>query len=493
MATKPFSILHISDLHRSPRAPISNGELISALVNDRDRYIHEDLSIAAPEAIVVSGDIIQGVSLGTDDFATEIEDQYAVAEAFLGELVQRFLEGDRSRLIMVPGNHDVDWNTARSALEPVECQDIPDELRAKLYAENSMLRWDWKTRTLYRIADPDLYEKRMDAFWTFFERFYDGLSGLLAGQNPSDVRLFSLCDDRIGVAAYNSCHGNDCFAFHGMIQKESVARSDLDLNDLGKTFDLRMAVWHHSIEGSPYRTDYMDVDVVRGMIGRGFRLGLHGHQHKAQATPQAICLPEQETMAVISAGSLCADPGDLPVGTHRQYNVVEIAEDFCSVRTHVRAMIVANLFSRGQFAELGGVSFAELSGTPLRNAVGAVIDTQAQRRRALINEAEVAAKKGSPIQAAAILGALDLLSGSYERELYLSAATAAQDWDGILKVTDPPTTIDELVQRFEVFSRLGDFGSAIDALDRFSPQLQLPDSLKSELRSRASAQEAIRR
>ena len=91
-------------------------------------------------------------------------------------------------------------------------------------------------------------------------------------------------------------------------------------------------------------------------------------------------------MAVISAGSLCAGPGDLPVGTHRQYNVVEIAEDFCSVRTHVRAMIVANLFSRGQFAELGGVSSAELGWTPLRNAVGAVVDTQAQRRRALINE-----------------------------------------------------------------------------------------------------------
>ena len=156
--------------------------------------------------------------------------------------------------------------------------------------------------------------------------------------------LFSLCDDRIGVAAYNSCHGNDCFAFHGMIQQGSVARSDLDMNDLGKVYDLRMAVWHHNIEGSPYRTDYMDVDVVRGMIGRGFRLGLHGHQHKAQATAQEIRLPDRERMAIVSAGSLCADVNNLPVGTHRQYNILEIAEDFRSVRIHVRAMTVANLF-----------------------------------------------------------------------------------------------------------------------------------------------------
>ena len=116
---KPFSILHISDLHRSPRDPISNDELISALIQDRDRYVQEEPSITPPQAIVVSGDVIQGVPLGTEDFATKIEEQYAVAEEFLDELARRFVDGDRSRLVMVPGNHDVDWNTAFSALELV--------------------------------------------------------------------------------------------------------------------------------------------------------------------------------------------------------------------------------------------------------------------------------------------------------------------------------------------------------------------------------------
>ena len=125
---KPFSILHISDLHRSPRDPISNDELISALVSDRDRYVHEDPLISIPEAIVVSGDIIQGVPLGTDDFAAKLADQYAVAEQFLDELVRRFLDGDKSRLVMVPGNHDIDWNTALSALERVDEGDIPPNL-----------------------------------------------------------------------------------------------------------------------------------------------------------------------------------------------------------------------------------------------------------------------------------------------------------------------------------------------------------------------------
>jgi len=65
---KPFSILHISDLHRSPHDPISNAELVSALVGDRDRYVREDPQVPAPEVIVVSGDVIQGVPLNTVDY-----------------------------------------------------------------------------------------------------------------------------------------------------------------------------------------------------------------------------------------------------------------------------------------------------------------------------------------------------------------------------------------------------------------------------------------
>lgn len=486
--------MHISDLHRSPSDPISNAELVSALIRDRDRYVREEPSIQVPQAIVVSGDIIQGVPLNTENFPSKIEEQYAVAEEFLAELVCRFLEGDRSRLVMVPGNHDVDWNTALSALELVRDESVPGDLRAELYAEDSLLRWNWKTRTLYRIVNPGLYEQRLDAFWRFFERFYERVPELMTVQNPRDLRLFSLCDDRIGVAAYNSCHGNDCFAFHGMIPQGSIARSDLDLNDSGRAYDLRMAVWHHGIEGSPYRSDYMDIDIVRGMIGRGFRLGLHGHQHKAQAVAREIRLPDRERMAVVGAGSLCAGAYDLPVGTHRQYNILEVAEDFCSVRTHVRAMTVANLFSPLHLIDFGGASFFDLDWGPPKDAVGNTINVLAKRKRALIEEAETAFKTGDLTRALTILNSFnELPSESYERKLYLNAAVDAENWQVIVDKTNPPDTINELVQRFNAFYQLGDFGSATDALDRFSRSLNLPKSQEAELRARAKAQEAMKR
>ena len=104
-------------------------------------------------------------------------------------------------------------------------------------------------------------------------------------------------------------------------------------------------------------------------------------------------------------------------------------------------------------------------------------------------------RKGeSPARAVAILNSLgELEPGSYERQLYLSAALDAQDWQGIVNITDPPVTIGELVQRFDAYCRLRDPGGAIDALDRFSRDMRLPGPLESELRARASAQEAMGR
>jgi hypothetical protein len=198
-------------------------------------------------------------------------------------------------------------------------------------------------------------------------------------------------------------------------------------------------------------------------------------------------------MAVISAGSLCAGAAELPTGVHRQYNVLEIAGDFKRVRIHVRAMIVANLFSRGRFIDFGDASYADLDWTPPRNAVGKVIDTQAQRLRTLIDQAETAAKTGRPEEAMSILDKAELPKGSYQRQLYLTAATDAKAWSAVVKVTDPPATIDELVQRFEAFSRLGDHGGAVGALDQFAEELQLPEPILTELRGRASAQEAIKK
>jgi predicted MPP superfamily phosphohydrolase len=487
---KILTILHISDLHRSSSDPITNDELISALIGDRDRYILEDPSITKPDIIVVSGDLIQGVSLGIIDYEREIEDQYSIAEKFLDELVKRFLSGDRSRIIIIPGNHDVDWNTAKDAMLKIEDLNQYPDFGSKLYTSDSKFRWDWKSFTAYLINDQNRYAERLKAFWNFFNKFYEGVDGLLMVQSNSDVNLFSFCDGKIGVAAYNSCHGNDCFAFHGMIQREVVAKSYLDLKNLG-VFDLLIAVWHHNIEGPPYSTDYMDKDIIYSMIGRGFRLGLYGHQHKAQVTPQQIWLPDRESMVIVSAGSLCAGRYDLPSGVSRQYNLLEIGKDLKSVRVHVREMSVSNLFSRGRFMELGGKSHIDLDWEPPKNFVGNVLDTNKGRTRLQIDEAEKDIKTGNAESGLKLLEKLDLSPGSYERTLFLSAAAKVNNWKEIIRITQPPTSIGELVQRVETFIQLGDFSNAKQTLDESSARLNLPDAIQHDLKKRIEIQQKI--
>jgi hypothetical protein len=112
----------------------------------------------------VSGDLVQGVPLGVTNHEKKLAEQYAVAEEFLDELVKRFLDGDRSRVVMVPGNHDIDWNTALKAMEVVDRKDTPHTILSMLHAENAGYRWDWKTLTLYRIRAQVMYGRRLDAF-----------------------------------------------------------------------------------------------------------------------------------------------------------------------------------------------------------------------------------------------------------------------------------------------------------------------------------------
>lgn len=122
-----FSILHISDLHRSRDEPADNDSLVAALITDRDRYMGETPSVPSPDAIIVSGDLIQGAPLGHANWQAVMRDQYRNAGEFLDHLSRRFLGGLRSKLIIVPGNHDVCWNTSFGSMERVPETEYPHD------------------------------------------------------------------------------------------------------------------------------------------------------------------------------------------------------------------------------------------------------------------------------------------------------------------------------------------------------------------------------
>jgi hypothetical protein len=476
----PYSILHLSDLHRSPEDSIGNDELLSTLQADIDRWPREDPEIAPPDAIIITGDLVRGVALGSSNPDAELQRQYEQALDFLERLTAQILAGHRDRVVFVPGNHDVDWNRARAAMELVDDGDIGFDLRPASFAPDTDLRWNWADRRVYRIVDRETYETRFDRYWDLYDQFH----GTTTTRPAPYHTLFELSGGRIGGAAFNSCHGNDCYAFHGAIPEPSVASAHLALRNRGH--ELLIGVWHHSVEGTPFATDYMDISTVYRLIGKGFRLGLHGHQHRAQTGHRYIHLPEQQPIALVSSGSLCAGARELPPGVNRQYNVLMLSDDLAGGRVHIREMAVSTIFAAARRPEFGGSSFVDLAWGPI-DAESAL----RARHTALVIDAETAINTGDYVAALAALDSLDKPLDAYANDLVIEALRRGGLWDQIRQRFPTPASVPELVLAVGAALQLRDWTHAEDLLDHFAQDLGLPSVEEGALRARLTAMRSL--
>lgn len=483
-----YSILHISDLHRSKEEPVDNDSLLASLLADRDRYVFDAPRVPRPDAIVVSGDLIQGAGIGAPDWQQSMKDQYSVAEGFLTELCNRFLDGDKRRMILIPGNHDVCWNTSHLAMEPVPAAEYPKDLYGALVQPDSSYRWSWSEQTLYRIADLSTYERRMRYYWDFVEAFYKDVTLPVPIDRTRGFQIFELCDRRIAVAAFDTITGNDCFGYSGAIARGAVGRCAMHLRDAGLSYDLKMAVWHHSIQGPPIRSDYMDVSQVQEMIGHGFQLGLHGHQHIAATLTQRVHLDESRSMAVVSAGSLCAGARELPRGTNRQYNLIVIEDDFLHARVHVREMGEGEQFTRkrnGAFVE----GFVEVSWQPPTDIMGRTFNAQADNVRRAVISAENALRDDRPQDAVQALCDVDLSSAPHARRLMIDALLALRDWPALTAILTSPSTVEETVI---LISALVDSNNLDDAQAQLNAATEVDTATRAGLQDRITTRRLMR-
>ena len=172
--TMNVSILHISDLHRRDHNVIRNDVLLDSLENDRRHFsAEEEPRIRIPDLIVVSGDIIQGVGRNVGEPEACLRAQYEQATNFLTQLAERFVGGDRERVVIVPGNHDVSRYHVDESVSPIDVpSDGRGELIEQLFRPGSPMRWSWRDLKLFKITDTATYLERMAAFAHFYSEFY---------------------------------------------------------------------------------------------------------------------------------------------------------------------------------------------------------------------------------------------------------------------------------------------------------------------------------
>jgi len=338
-----FSILHISDLHKD--ADASYDQLLASLEDDRVAWRNGNPTILEPSFIVVSGDLIQGCELNmTKKTATETLDrQYAEVEAFLAALADRFLNGDRNRIIIVPGNHDVSRNASQRSMVYVDEKerDAVYKTFVSSRGKSCLYRWSWKDFTFCKIVKDDIYKERFDAYLKFYNRFYHGVREKQK-DCVDNVETVDFPDFNITFACYNSCADLDHLNETGRISNAALYCKREELQESYDNHRIIIGVWHHHIYGSPYFPNFMDRDVLRLLHKRHIQIGLFGHQHCIEVADEYKNIEEKgadsESILLISSGTLFGGRKQLTSGKPRQYNVIEIEQKNgeAQVRIHVR-------------------------------------------------------------------------------------------------------------------------------------------------------------
>ncbi len=235
----------------------------------------------------------------------------------------------------------------------------------------------------------------------------------------------------------------------------------------------------------------MDLDTVRLMIDKGYRLGLHGHQHKSEASPYSLHTSEEHVMAVVSTGSLCAGSAALPTGAFRQYNLIQIRDDYLGARVHVREMLVPGVFSAGRLVARGGKSFADLSWTaPPQQLVN--VGRSGGSLVAELDQIEHLIANGEYDHAITRLESADKL-GFHGRRLMTDALFKARRWDRLVEQLSNPQNPGELATLLKALVELRKWGMADEALGRDWDPARFPSSFIRDLTQWLATQRSVHR
>lgn len=314
-------LLHLSDLHITDDDERTNGARRLEQLWGGPYHALERHSSSAPfDFIVVSGDLSQRGA------RSEYQDLNRFAARQLVPLVRH---RDRARIILVPGNHDVEWGrmdtrpVAFSEKKLAEARRRPAHswLRVQEVCDKAVLRRVVKAR----------YQDRLRNVQEFLDGFYSGALGsspnkhfnlLSPPHNGSDWSLHAFPDQGIAFIGLNSCHHNDELWRGASINPAVVPRIQGWLKRKRLDGLMLVAVWHHGIasdHGSPDCISPLDLTRVSNL---GCTLGLHGHTHEAATTSVELV---HDQLAVVSTGSLGAGKAERPDAAANQFSVARLS------------------------------------------------------------------------------------------------------------------------------------------------------------------------
>lgn len=281
-----IDIIHLSDLHFGQHhryigdTPYDTS--LSKILEDLDGL--SDKYKINPSLVVVTGDLAETGAPG----------EYLKAREFLSGLPGNLSLG-ASRTVIVPGNHDVNYDMYMSS----------------------------KFRHIAHGKSFELpYFEKFEIFKEFYDDFYEGdytLSEIL-------YNIFPYPELGLIVAGLNSCVKETTEKHLGWIGLEQVHRAGKEIDELDpERKHLRIAAFHHNFfrESRLDNENLADADEIRGALAQHrFSILMHGHRH-INAIQQTY-VPPSIPLTVICTGSAGLDHSVLPDHPN-QYQILRIS------------------------------------------------------------------------------------------------------------------------------------------------------------------------
>ena len=318
-----MNIIHLSDLHfgTSQQANIWSSQLLQDL--------KLELNISTIDALIISGDIASK--------STELE--YDAACEFINEFRTDFKLED-SQIIIVPGNHDLNWDLSKKAYNPIKTVDYKGPF--------ILINGDKRPDPSHAIErGNDCIEQKNDDFsrdrFRYFSQFFQRVKHQPYpiseyGRNYTIDFIPGNAEKDLLVLGLNSAWEID----HHYKDRASINMDALSnaLKEINRSPDYsrchKFAVWHHPLD-SASDDRIRDRSFLDQLVVSGFCLFMHGHVHKAEMGPHYYDVdPYGRRIHRICSGTFGASTRDLVPGYPWQYNLLQLRHDQAIVTTRRR-------------------------------------------------------------------------------------------------------------------------------------------------------------
>jgi len=305
----PMYILHLSDLHFGTADNAHNW--YSQLAEDL-RY---ELNCPRLDVIILSGDIAN----------KSTPEEYKAAHLFLDNLRQEF-QLQPQQMVIVPGNHDLNWGLAEEAYRLERRKSYQGELQEGCFIDKD---------DIIEVRDEAKYQQR----FAHFRDFYQAIKGEpypLEYEQQGILHHFP--EQNLLILGLNSAwqldhHYKSRASIHPAAL--STALTQIRQNPAYSSC-LKMVVWHHPFN-STFEDRITDHGFMEQLAKAKFRFALHGHIHKAENSLYRYDLSTAgRKLDIVCAGTFGAPIREWVPGYPLQYNLLKLEVNKLTVITRRR-------------------------------------------------------------------------------------------------------------------------------------------------------------